>query len=304
MSKIKNLKSGLHFCSTQLLSKRVKHGSEVAIVSIAIFSFLLHLLLIALVKFKFLEVVDASRLLSNPIAAIYTPFSFILIYEVYLLVYYLPKSTSIYIGKQYEIVTLIVIRRIFKDLSQLEFSNDWFKVPHDLQFTFDLVCAVALFFLIFVFYRLNQRKFLQEKETTTHDKNVSRFIWLKTVMAALLVPVFLALGIFSLTHWIHENFFSLTQAVDSIKDINKIFFDEFFTILILIDVLLLLISFIQSDKFNKVIRNSGFIVSTVLIKLSFSVGGVLNPILLVVAVLFGILILKIHNLFEELVVPD
>ena len=221
-----------------------------------------------------------------------------------MLVYYLPKSTSIYIGKQYEIVTLIVIRRIFKDLSQLEFSNDWFKVPHDVQFTFDLLCTVVLFFLIFIFYRLNQRKFVQEKGSSIYEEKISRLIWLKTMIAALLMPVFLTLAVYSLTHWIHENFFSLTQAVESMKDVNKIFFDEFFTILILVDVLLLLISFMQSDKFNKVIRNSAFIVSTVLIKLSFGVGGVLNPILLVVSVLFGIVILKIHNLFEGLVVPD
>ena len=57
-------------------------------------------------------------LLSNPINAIYTPFSVLLIYEGYLLIYYLRRSTTIYIGKQYEIMALILIRGLFKDLSQ------------------------------------------------------------------------------------------------------------------------------------------------------------------------------------------
>ena len=85
-----------------------------------------------------------------------------------------------------------------------------------------------------------------------------------------------------------------------IKDINKIFFDDFFTILILVDVLLLLFSFLYSDQFNKVIRNSGFIISTILIKLSFSTEGILNTILIVTAIVFGVILLKIHNLFEKI----
>ena len=96
--------------------KKTKNKSETVIVTIAIISFLLHLLLIVLADLHILRLNNYSELLSNPIAAIYTPFSFILIYEVYLLVYYLPKSTSTYIGKQYEIIALIIIRRVFKDL--------------------------------------------------------------------------------------------------------------------------------------------------------------------------------------------
>ena len=84
-----------------------------------------------------------------------------------------------------------------------------------------------------------------------------------------------------------------------IKDINKIFFDDFFTILILVDVLLLLFSFLHSDQFNKVIRNSGFIISTILIKLSFSTEGILNIVLIVTAIVFGVILLKIHNLYEN-----
>ena len=87
--------------------------------------------------------------------------------------------------------------------------------------------------------------------------------------------------------------------VDTIRDVNKIFFDDFFTVLILIDVLLLLFSFFHTDKFSKVIRNSGFIISTILMKLSFGAEGLLNTIFIVVAVLFGVMILAIHNQYEK-----
>ena len=280
------------------LSEKVKEKSEVIIVYIAILSFILHLLLIGLVNLDFIRVTDHSKLLSNPISAIYTPFSFILIYEVYLLLYYLPKSTSIYIGKQYEIISLIVIRRIFKDLSNLEVSLNWFSIKNDLLFTADLLAIVLLFFLIYIYYKLVKNSKVEKAEIMTPA--ISKFISLKKAIATCLVPVFLVLSVFSLGHWFYESFFSFSKIVTDIKDINKIFFDDFFTILILVDVMLLLFSFLHSDKFNIVIRNSGFIISTILIKLSFSTEGIMNIVLIVTAVVFGVALLKIHNQFEKI----
>ncbi|MFC6876069.1 hypothetical protein [Flavobacterium myungsuense] len=258
----------------------------------------MHLLLIGLVNLNVISVNDQSKLLTNPISAIYTPFSFILIYEVYLLLYYLPRSTSIYIGKQYEIISLIVIRRIFKDLSNLEFSTNWFSIKNDILFSGDLVAILIMFLLIFLFYKLVKDGSMSEIEIKKPE--ILQFIDLKKAIATLLVPFFLILSIYSLGHWMYESFFSFSKIVTDIKDINKIFFDDFFTILILVDVLLLLFSFLHSDKFNKVIRNSGFIISTILIKLSFGTEGILNIVLIVAAIAFGVIILKIHNLYEKI----
>lgn len=287
------------FFYAKLLSEKTKKRTEIFFVSLAIISFLLHLLIIALVDLDIILINDYSKLLNNPISAIYTPFSFILIYEVYLLVYYLPKSTTIYIGKQYEIITLIIIRRIFKDLTKLEFNSNWFNVKTNVNFTLDIVATILLFFLIFIFYSLNRKNEINQSKVQKNI-DINKFIKLKNIFAILLIPIFVALSVYSLAHWIYESFFSLTQIVDKIKDINKIFFDEFFTILILIEVLLLLFSFFLSDKFNRVIRNSGFIISTILIKLSFGTEGILNTILIVAAVLFGVIILAIHNKYETL----
>jgi hypothetical protein len=280
------------------LSEKTKKKSETIIIKIAIASFIIHSLLIALVDFKILKINDSTGLLQNPIVAIYTPFSFILIYEVYLLVYYLPKSISKYIGKQYEIITLILIRRIFKDLSRIQFTPNWFEVKGDLQFTYDIVATIILFYLIFWFYKLNEKKVEKEEKPTTPE--ILAFVETKKIMATFLVPVLLILATYSFTNWVYENFITVSEIVGSIRDINKVFFDEFFTVLILTDVLLLLISFFHTDQFSKVIRNSGFIISTILIKLSFSIDGLLNTITTVVAVLIGVILLKIHNQYEKL----
>lgn len=277
------------------LSERAKVRGERLILTVAILSFILHLILILLETQGVIN--SGSKFLQNPIAAIYTPFSFILIYEVYLLVFFLPKSISFYIGKQYEIITFIVIRRIFKDISHLELTSSWFENQNDLQFTFDALTSLILFALIFFFYKniIKRQKSIADEQ----DRKMKRFILLKKGIAVLLVPILIFLAIYTLSDWTQAIISDYQNGVLAFKDINKIFFDEFFTILIIVDVLLLLASFFYSDKFHKVIRNSGFIISTILIKISFSVTGIVNDALVIGAVLFGFLILLIHNMYEK-----
>ena len=96
-----------------VFSEEFKKKVEKVFVTLSIVSFILHLTLILINKVGIIDFPD-NKLLTNPIVAIYTPFSFILVYEVFLVVYYLPRSISQYIRKQYEIITLIIVRRIFK----------------------------------------------------------------------------------------------------------------------------------------------------------------------------------------------
>ena len=282
----------------KLLSEETKRISESIILTIAIASFLIHLCIIYLVDFGIISLNTTSDLLKNPIAAIYTPFSFILVYEVYLLIHYLPKSITTYISKQYEIITLIIIRRLFKDLSTLTLSDDWFKIKYDLQFTYDLVASILLFFLIYLFLKQSKKIYRTSEMNERHIKGIGRFIQLKKVLSVFLVLVIIFVAVYSFQHWLAGVISPSANTDVSFKNINNIFFEQFFTILIIADVILLLFSFFHTDEFHKVIRNSGFIISTILIRLSFSVSGLLNTVLIVAAIIFGLLILVIHNKFE------
>lgn len=289
--------------SDYLLSSKTKEQSERFILSIAIISYIVHLILIALVNQEVIQL--DSKLFKNPIAAIYTPFSFILIYEVYLLVFFLPKSITTYIGKQYEIILLIVIRRIFKDIANLELYGDWFQNSNDLQFTYDVATSILLFLLIFLFYQKNnKRSMVKMKITDKSNEKIKKFINLKKGIAAALMPILLIIALYTLFDWGSATIFDYRNGVVAFENINNIFFDEFFTILIIVDVLLLLASFFYSDEFHKIIRNSGFVISTILIKISFSVDGIINNVLIIGAVLFGYLILVIHDLYEKNPVID
>ena len=278
-----------------MLSEKVKLKIEKIILIIGMISFIVHLLIIYLKRYGLISLFEESNFFDNPIAAIYTPFSFILVYEVYLLIFYLPRSITTYITKQYEIITLIVIRRIFKDLSNLELSSDWFVIKNDLDFTYDIVTAILLFFMIYLFSFLRESLDGSSLKNSLDLPQIKQFIKIKKLMATALVAIFILIGLFTFSGWVTTTIPSNISAV--IKDVNSLFFDEFFSVLIIVDVLLLLVSFFYTDKFHKVIRNSGFIISTILIRMSFTVEGVLNNILIMASIVFGLGILWIHNKF-------
>jgi hypothetical protein len=106
------------------------------------------------------------------------------------------------------------------------------------------------------------------------------------------------MALFTLVNWTSGISFG-SNNFPGFETINNLFFDEFFTVLILVDVILLLISFFYTDRFHKIIRNSGFVVSTILIRLSFGVSGLISTVLIVIAVLFGLAIILIHNAYEK-----
>ena len=106
------------------------------------------------------------------------------------------------------------------------------------------------------------------------------------------------MALFTLINWAAGVSISSNE-MPSFESINNLFFDQFFTVLILVDVVLLLVSFFYTDQFHKIIRNSGFVISTILIRMSFGVSGLISTILIVAAVLFGLAILTIHNKYEK-----
>lgn len=284
----------------KFLSEKIKERSERIILSVAIISFIIHLVIIAFVNFDVISINEPSNLLTNPIAAIYTPFSFILVYEVYLLIYFLPKSTSNYISKQYEIIALIIIRRLFKDFSDLSLTTDWLKNKGDLQFTFDLITSVLLFYLIYLFHNQRMKNYNIAKKLNSHSYSLKRFIQAKKWIATALIPILLVTAIYSFVDWGIGIINPIESNHVSFKDINNIFFEQFFSILIIAEVMLLLFSFFHTDEFHIVIRNSGFIISTILIRMSFSASGLINTLLIISAVIFGLLMILIHNKYEKM----
>ena len=256
--------------------------------------FIFHLSLVLLNNYSIINIGNESLLLTNPISAIYTPFSIILYYEIFLLIFYLPRSFTTSILKQFEIISLIIIRRIFYDIPKLNLdSNDWFQNPDNLQITYDLISILILFFLIYLF------NFVKSKiENRKGIKNIDRFIDSKKIISVILIPVMIILFIIGL-----YNLFSIGQSSDfasSFYYVNEVFYNTFFSILIIADVFILLLSFLYTERYSQIMRNTGFIICTILIRLSFSSSGLTNLLLIISSVLFGLLILKIYSLMNKI----
>ena len=161
-------------------------------------------------------------LLTNPISAIYTPFSIILYYEIFLLIFYLPRSFTTSILKQFEIISLIIIRRIFYDIPKLDLNTEsWLGNPDNLQITYDLLCILILFFLIYLFNLVKSRI-----ETKKSSKSVIRFIDSKKIISIVLIPVMLVLFVLGIYNWYSIGMSS--NFASSFYYVNEVFYTTFF----------------------------------------------------------------------------
>ena len=279
------------------------HASRKAIgrwaLYLAIFSFLVHLLM-HLFRSYIPGGMEAA-LLKDPISAIYTPFSILLVYEAYLMIYYLRRSTTIYIAKQYEVISLILIRGLFKDMAALDLKIATWSSQHNLEFAADIILVVLAFYLVYWFYRLSGTYKYADFEAMEQKEigpRLKQFIQAKNYLSLVLFVVFVILGFQSFFTWIVPTFQHIDQA--NMVAVNAIFFEQFYNFLIISDVIILLLSFLYSDNFPVIIRNSSFVISTIMLKLSFTAEGLLSQILILLGIGFGVLMLHVHNKYKAL----
>ena len=272
-----------------IFSKKNIKILESIILFLAVFGFIVHLGLIYLnlnYNIELLKGVD--NLLRNPISALYTPFSFILVYEAFLLVYYFPRSFTTSIRKEYEIISLVMIRKVFEDIPNINLESGILNAD-SLPLFYNLAGILIIYYFIFLFKKVKSK--IPKKDPKT---NLTRFISYKKSLSIILLPILFFLCFSNLYDWSYSVFILQNFT----ENVNNIFFIDFFTILILVDVFILLISFRYTEEYAQVLRNTGFIISTILLRLSFSVYGLSSVLLLIGGVLFGLIILKIYQLAE------
>ena len=274
-----------------IFSENVLKIIEKYILYLASIGFMVHLFLIFLNNNNLIDLaIIESNLLSNPISALYTPFSFILIYEAFLLIYYIPRSFTTAVGKQYEIISLIVIRKIFGDIPLIDLDANWIENSNNIQLIYDLTGILIIFFLIYLFRRT--KKNLPVKSVS---EKLDRFIASKKLVSIVLIPILFGICTISFLSWFNGAF--INESFD--QNLNYLFFNEFFTLLILVDVFILLLSFQYTERYSQLIRNTGFIISTILLRLSFSASGLTSILLIISGIIFGLLILLIYNAIEK-----
>ena len=253
----------------------------------AVVGFFVHIVVWALFETGNITITgEASELVKSPLSTLYTPFSILLVYEVYQLIRTIPDSFSSSVGKQYEIATLLVVRDILKRLSQVENSEGW-EISSDLGFLL-VECAafIVLLYTSLTYFRISSSS---EKSEQMSD-NVAIFVEAKRGIANAMLLIFLVTAAYSFYTW-----------VDSVQDgggsvSRVIFFLDFFTFLILADILILLISYWFYTDFGNLARNTGFVLSTVIIRVAISSEGISSMILFTLSGLLGIAILRMFTM--------
>ena len=182
----------------------------------SIIGFITHLILIYLNSSEII-ILKNDILLNNPISAIYTPFSIILIYEIYLLIFFLPRSFTTSVSKQFEIISLILIRRIFGDIPKINTNSNWLENQQNIDLIYSLLGVLILYFLIYQFNKLSKRRNPQKISL-----DISNFIKSKKGVSLILLPVLIIVSIYSLSDWIFNNIYLFNENISySVNDINS-----------------------------------------------------------------------------------
>jgi hypothetical protein len=215
-------------------------------------------------------------------AAVGLVFTFLLVYEVASLVLALARSVADSLGKQFELLALILMRDAFLEFGRTGEPISWVRlgdaVPHALA---DMAGGLGVFIILDIYYRV------QRHRSITHDERDQRsFVSAKKVVALVLLSVFLVLAI--------EALGSALQGKETTA-----FFPNFYTVLVLSDVLTLLISLRYTTSFPVVFRNVGFAAATVIARVALGAPPYVNALLATAAVAFALVLSLAYNRFMD-----
>ena len=199
----------------KVFSEKNRNKIEKLTLYLAIIGFIIHLGLTYLYNYGFYEFSN-NELLKNPISSVYTPFSIILIYEIYLLIFFLPRSFTTSVSKQFQIISLILIRRIFGDISKIDMEISWFKSQENLNLTYNLLGVLLLYFLIYKFDEIARKRVKQKISPT-----IKRFIASKKIISLTLLPILIIMFVHSFLNWLLITFFSYQTTSDDFCNISS-----------------------------------------------------------------------------------
>lgn len=178
-------------------------------------------------------------------------FTLVLCFEVISLIFSFVHSVTISMGKQIEVLSLVLLREVFKEFSYFSEPIEWVQAK---PFLFPMISsalgALILFIILGFYYRI-----YQARPITSDIEETRNFIKIKKNIAFFLLLSFITIIIYEAMLYIQTG------------HPNKAF-ETFYTVLIFSDILIILVSMRYSTSYLITFRNSGFAVATVFIRLA------------------------------------
>ena len=189
----------------------------------------------------------ASLVPNQHIWAIHLAFTTILIVELISLIFSISSSFSRSVGKQFEILALILLRNAFKELAHLEepivVAKHWEPIVNIGAYALG---ALFIFIALRVFLNISPHgHYIREPAMRL------RYAISKKLLALFLLCIYVGLGVRDV--WIFTN-----------TGVEQNFFGTVYTVLIFADIALVLIAQRYMPCFHAVFRNSGYVIATLL----------------------------------------
>jgi hypothetical protein len=264
------------------------------VIKLSIAGFVIHLALICLYRsLPYPPPTLIAGVGGNYLTAIYTPFSFILFYEVLTLIAALPASTTRSIVNQFEIVSLIFIRDVFKEIANAVELVNGHRLTHEAVPVFlDMWAALLMFLLVAVFQYVALRR-VRLPETPEHLPALERFIAQKKVVTLGLGTLLLAMAAYNIGLFLLQT--GRVLATGHGLQPTTTFYNDLFSVMIFTDVLVLILSLVVNGRYEMVFRNAAFVASIILIRLSLTEPNPYGALLALLAMVFGILTVLVFN---------
>ncbi len=257
-----------------------KSRTQRAVAAIILSLYFMALLGVELKRWDVLPTAVASFTPDSHTWAIHMTFTLILGVEVISLIFCISDSFSRSVGKQLEILALIQLRDAFKQLGALTepitIADHWEPVIH---IALCAAGALAIFVALRIFVRLGQRQPCEDNQTAL------LYVYSKKLLCLVLLCVVLIIGV------MHTAAFLSTGE-------RQHFFETVYTALIYADITLVLLAQRYMPTFNAVFRNSGFVVSTLMMRLSLSAAAPLDTLLAVFSACYVILLVWVFHYFR------
>ncbi len=215
------------------------------------FVFLISVILGFLIYHKQIPLHEKLAIFKNPFAAIEIAFTFLLVTEIFSLIFALPVSIAKSIGKQYELLSLIFIRFAFKEFSHIH-GFEWNEMKSTVITMFVYAFgSVIIFLLIGILYKI-QKQF-KIYEIFIEDAYFLRFRKMLSLLLLVILFYIILKDIYKFLFLNAEHLFS---------------FHEFFSFLIISDILILLVSIRYSLDYHSMYKYSGYILGTIFIRIA------------------------------------
>jgi hypothetical protein len=220
----------------------------------------------------------------NHFAAVHLALTLLLFVEVVGLVFALPRSVADSIGAQFELLSLILLRKAFAQVARFGEPIQWSPETLEplLELLADAAGAIGIFVLLGFFTQAQRHR-----PITADDQERASFVLGKKLLALVLLAALLLLGgreLWSVAH----------------SQQRHGFFEAFYLLLIFSDIFVVLLSYRYSHSFAVVFRNSAFTVATVMIRLALSAPPYYNVALGIGSAVLALVLTLAYNAFAPI----